>query len=237
MSQSGLSPRVRGNPGQFIQQWYVDGSIPACAGEPTPWGVVIRPDEVYPRVCGGTLYNPPGEEPGGGLSPRVRGNLHVLSQPELRQRSIPACAGEPEVRAVVQLFHEVYPRVCGGTRPCGRLLCPKRGLSPRVRGNLKIGTQLGKSERSIPACAGEPRLWLGWMEEQAVYPRVCGGTRNRGRRAGRNRGLSPRVRGNLREETDPKVWKGSIPACAGEPKAKNAKAIAARVYPRVCGGT
>ena len=50
----GLSPRVRGNPGE-AQQFYInDRSIPACAGEPigqNPHGVLRR---VYPRVCGGT---------------------------------------------------------------------------------------------------------------------------------------------------------------------------------------
>ena len=50
-----------------------------------------------------------------------------------------------------------------------------------------------------------------------VYPRVCGGTRDRPPPDKREWGLSPRVRGNpglqsLRAETG-----GSIPACAGEP--------------------
>ena len=51
---TGLSPRVRGNPigGMIVVQR--DGSIPACAGEPTH--NPFRPGRcaVYPRVCGGT---------------------------------------------------------------------------------------------------------------------------------------------------------------------------------------
>ena len=49
----GLSPRVRGSPVGVETASPVEGSIPACAGEPLrnltrPW---LR--WVYPRVCGG----------------------------------------------------------------------------------------------------------------------------------------------------------------------------------------
>ncbi len=50
-------------------------------------------------------------------------------------------------------------------------------------------------------------------------------------------GLSPRVRGNqytsAMTTTDPR----SIPACAGEPSARDTSKRKSRVYPRVCGGT
>ena len=50
----------------------------------------------------------------------------------------------------------VYPRVCGGTADerIVELMC--RGLSPRVRGNRALPQHSGYSQRSIPACAGEP---------------------------------------------------------------------------------
>ena len=35
-ASGGLSPRVRGNPGQVNGHAGIDGSIPACAGEPRP---------------------------------------------------------------------------------------------------------------------------------------------------------------------------------------------------------
>ncbi len=51
------------------------------------------------------------------------------------------------------------------------------------------------------------------------------------------KGLSPRVRGNLSGlRSDSRVG-GSIPACAGEPKASSHTPRGYRVYPRVCGGT
>ena len=52
-----------------------------------------------------------------------------------------------------------------------------------------------------------------------------------------NRGLSPRVRGNLSSAGTAMPHQGSIPACAGEPVDGLGKCGAVAVYPRVCGGT
>ena len=70
-----------------------------------------------------------------------------------------------------------------------------------------------------------------------VYPRVCGGTRRRGRAGLPLRGLSPRVRGNQNRQPFPLAIAGSIPACAGEPAPGVIELPVSRVYPRVCGGT
>ena len=70
------------------------------------------------------------------------------------------------------------------------------GLSPRVRGNRNVTRGRISPYGSIPACAGEPRGHLGWAALPTVYPRVCGGTYLGVEQAGRNLGLSPRVRGN-----------------------------------------
>ena len=51
----GLSPRVRGNLFPCRRAQPLDGSIPACAGEPSPDPVPFNLILVYPRVCGGTF--------------------------------------------------------------------------------------------------------------------------------------------------------------------------------------
>ena len=55
LCRQGLSPRVRGNRRRLRLRPPAPGSIPACAGEPRG----LRPGEgveqVYPRVCGGTV--------------------------------------------------------------------------------------------------------------------------------------------------------------------------------------
>ena len=50
---------------------------------------------VYPRVCGGTATYRDAQVVAAGLSPRVRGNPKPKPATRARQRSIPACAGEP----------------------------------------------------------------------------------------------------------------------------------------------
>ena len=127
-------------------------------------------------MCGGTWRAPGLKDDGLGLSPRVRGNLIDGCANASVTGSIPACAGEPAVSILRQLFIGVYPRVCGGTmafapvvwmttglsRVCGGTCVVKlisdtdQGLSPRVRGNLRILPGTSVEAGSIPACAGEP---------------------------------------------------------------------------------
>ena len=92
---SGLSSRVRGNPGQRPRVDQAAGSIPACAGEPAEGGREHSSSRVYPRVCGGTPPPSPGRPARRGLSPRVRGNRGTAGRSAGARRSIPACAGEP----------------------------------------------------------------------------------------------------------------------------------------------
>ena len=233
----GLSPRVRGNRGRGPVAVPEVRSIPACAGEPQLDGLQDSLGRVYPRVCGGT---PPALDTIAaerGLSPRVRGNLAGLDGDAVQVGSIPACAGEPHHQSRVQALWQVYPRVCGGT---GRSEAPDPqgpGLSPRVRGNRRPHSARTACHRSIPACAGEPRLRRCRTARRTVYPRVCGGTGLSWSPRATKGGLSPRVRGNRAEAAVLGALLRSIPACAGEPRAGAAGNAPSRVYPRVCGGT
>ena len=260
---TGLSPRVRGNHQQPDDSPPPAGSIPACAGEPVkrqpgPPRQQVYPrvcggtesagepkvraaarsmSEVYPRVCGGTRGGGHFRRLGQGLSPRVRGNRRQGWQSRYPLRSIPACAGEPRRRLSAPLKGRVYPRVCGGTgRRAGRRV-GQRGLSPRVRGNLRPRESGPDWRRSIPACAGEPRRCAAPGCAATVYPRVCGGTGFRNPQGVSLRGLSPRVRGNPSRSACCPPSSRSIPACAGEPGSKSPTPCQSEVYPRVCGGT
>ena len=233
----GLSPRVRGNHDDTLEVIYQQRSIPACAGEPTPERAGVRPMRVYPRVCGGTG----GQEMTGiaeqGLSPRVRGNPHLLMIRNGSLRSIPACAGEPAPLRTPRGAAAVYPRVCGGTTDALVLTPGGSGLSPRVRGNPRQPAFRFASPGSIPACAGEPMVRRPALAGQWVYPRVCGGTRWESPDIPPPQGLSPRVRGNPVRGVAQDMQRRSIPACAGEPAAAPVIATNWPVYPRVCGGT
>ena len=188
---------MRGNRNTYATANPTWRSIPACAGEPYR-PLPARPvSAVYPRVCGGTLTDVDCGSCPKGLSPRVRGNPFGLRHCHAIRRSIPACAGEPDVPRTAPLDSEVYPRVCGGTPDCRLEGGSVDGLSPRVRGNHRRPECNPRRRRSIPACAGEPVEYSSCRLQQAVYPRVCGGTPLDSKPLRILRGLSPRVRGNL----------------------------------------
>ena len=151
--------------------------------------------------------------------------------------SIPACAGEPGECLAHTQVSGVYPRVCGGTAVPLPSKVIEKGLSPRVRGNRQEIRLCGRAERSIPACAGEPKPAAAPYGTDRVYPRVCGGTHQRAHGARVEQGLSPRVRGNRCRSGCGAATDGSIPACAGEPTKRLNNGRTRRVYPRVCGGT
>ena len=216
-ASQGLSPRVRGNQSSISYRVSRTRSIPACAGEPPRGSSLVRATVVYPRVCGGTVVRCAGERGCTGLSPRVRGNQAESGGVGDDHGSIPACAGEPTLRAHSCRQSAVYPRVCGGTNGDGRLLSLPVGLSPRVRGNRRRCGISATTMRSIPACAGEPFRASARVSFRRVYPRVCGGTTMAHYHVESLKGLSPRVRGNRIGQKDSIYPHGSIPACAGEP--------------------
>ena len=167
----------------------------------------------------------------------MRGNRADKPFPPPRPGSIPACAGEPLAAAIRPPAPTVYPRVCGGTGLANLAVVIKQGLSPRVRGNPGPECRATEGRWSIPACAGEPNIWVTHSPPGAVYPRVCGGTCHPLHWATEGRGLSPRVRGNPARAGDLQRAFGSIPACAGEPNPLIKPIFQIWVYPRVCGGT
>ena len=113
----------------------------------------------------------------------------------------------------------------------------KCGLSPRVRGNLERRLVFGVVLRSIPAGAGEPRQRSCGRLLTRVYPRGCGGTGSYLAYPRRQRGLSPRVRGNPPPPGPLSLRPRSIPAGAGEPMTPRSPGAVSAVYPRGCGGT
>ena len=114
-TKSGLSPRLRGNPGHGRPYPHAERSMPAPAGEPRSPVRWTRQGGVYARACGGTSVARRITRGAVGLSPRLRGNRLIAGLLHPIERSIPAPAGEPFQGAVGLAQRWVYPRACGGT--------------------------------------------------------------------------------------------------------------------------
>ena len=129
----------------------------------------------------------------------------------------PAYAGEPWAARSARSASWAHPRVCRGTYVPSANRTYSPGLSPRVQGNPGSSGMNFIRQGPIPACAGEPDFCIAESLALRAYPRVCRGTDFGTLKIVPNRGLSPRVQGNLQLDlAEPSHW-GPIPACAGEP--------------------
>ena len=172
-----------------------------------------------------------------GLSPRMRGNLAYQPAEYMAPGSIPAHAGQPQKYLDKHFAPPVYPRACGATRFREGVERRLLGLSPRMRGNPRWRRVIGKSCRSIPAHAGQPRPSPRSLYGSMVYPRACGATTSRAAFLARLAGLSPRMRGNRKRLRRQQVGCRSIPAHAGQPLPTICYGSLGQVYPRACGAT
>ena len=236
-SESGLSPRRRGNPGQALPGAARRGSIPAQAGEPGTSPSGSSAPRVYPRAGGGTSTCLVARLTFRGLSPRRRGNPDPGALENPAHWSIPAQAGEPSSPSSAVELSGVYPRAGGGTSRVESAEHPVGGLSPRRRGNRSLSFWSASNSRSIPAQAGEPGQSPQRDVGSGVYPRAGGGTGFVLRWLEISAGLSPRRRGNRRPRVHRNRRCGSIPAQAGEPEHARRVHLKRRVYPRAGGGT
>ena len=233
----GLSPRARGNRHKDRNAHNNRRSIPACAGQPIGVTRAFRAKLVYPRVRGATKYRKNAGAVPPGLSPRARGNQGPSRHRRAARGSIPACAEQPPCIIPTTKIITVYPRVRGATDGKNVSLGHFSGLSPRARGNPLCRALRLLSGRSIPACAGQPRIPRSAPRMAKVYPRVRGATYVGEIRTRPFRGLSPRARGNPHEMARSIFVVRSIPACAGQPLRRNLSWPGCGVYPRVRGAT
>ena len=86
---------MRGNHTVMTPETWLEGPIPAYAGQPDRHYIAGMKAGAYPRVCGATSLGQIWARWPEGLSPRMRGNLlrHQHRQPE--GGPIPAYAGQP----------------------------------------------------------------------------------------------------------------------------------------------
>ncbi len=109
-----------------------------------------------------------------GLSPWVRGT-HIKRPEHLAgTRFIPVGAGNSTLRRCSAMMSPVYPRGCGELIHLITGLPMQYGLSPWVRGTLRLPDKPTAEDRFIPVGAGNSIQAENGHSLEPVYPRGCG---------------------------------------------------------------
>ena len=139
-ASDGSSPRVRGTVSYRIRAVGRKRFIPACAGNRFFPLYLVPAAPVHPRVCGEQIEHIACCLLTAGSSPRVRGTgkRHIVMITVFR--FIPACAGNRQDPAAINLPDTVHPRVCGEQAIVQQHPEYVLGSSPRVRGTVNCGT-------------------------------------------------------------------------------------------------
>ena len=136
----GLSPLTRGNPDDALTILFVQGPIPAHAGQPMRRTFLFLAFRAYPRSRGATDAKTDPLTLELGLSPLTRGNPRWPMPCCKKPGPIPAHAGQPVAPTGWRMPLRAYPRSRGAT---GSIMCwipAFYGLSPLTRGNLLHAT-------------------------------------------------------------------------------------------------
>ncbi len=215
--ERGLSPLARGNHDEQGDGAWLQGPIPARAGEPLGDVHSTLLQRAYPRSRGGTVSRNSKLVCQPGLSPLARGNPVLGDTKQEILGPIPARAGEPQQGLTWIFGFGAYPRSRGGTAVVTNDVIGSPGLSPLARGNRVVECQTFCGFGPIPARAGEPPFQAPKRIGSRAYPRSRGGTAVRRVWLGWRWGLSPLARGNQLRIDNRVVPRGPIPARAGEP--------------------
>jgi len=154
----GSSPRLRGTPDLRIGELPGDRFIPAPAGNPEGERWPASHGAVHPRACGEPTMAGRRSPGTNGSSPRLRGTPVRRMRRRIRDRFIPAPAGNPLPRRRGRARGPVHPRACGEPDYIEAVHFAQVGSSPRLRGTHLGSSDRGSGDRFIPAPAGNPAM-------------------------------------------------------------------------------
>ena len=130
-----------------------------------------------------------------GSSPRGRGKRRHAMPTRIAHRLIPAWAGKTACRLGCEHAETAHPRVGGENPEIVTELVGADGSSPRGRGKLGCGFELGEIRGLIPAWAGKTEIRQAPGKIDQAHPRVGGENVSRARYTALSFGSSPRGRG------------------------------------------
>ena len=170
-----------------------------------------------------------------GSSPRVRGTPKTADKARVRERFIPASAGNARVFLRGSSRGSVHPRECGERGKPEFANRHHGGSSPRVRGTHQQAAYPPPADRFIPASAGNAACGALVALVAPVHPRECG-ERLAGKYAAQpTAGSSPRVRGTHHHSLRNSHAQRFIPASAGNAFLPLKTPPTETVHPRECG--
>ncbi len=209
--------------------------IPAGAGNTSTERSVTSQRPAHPRGCGEHAWPCRSAESQAGSSPRVRGTLLESGAAVLRERLIPAGAGNTWRRCWRIAPPTAHPRGCGEHifPAFQRRLCV--GSSPRVRGTRSLALGDFAAIRLIPAGAGNTRLSAIAVGVKAAHPRGCGEHNGGTGVTSTSNGSSPRVRGTPSRHHPLGARYRLIPAGAGNTVGTHVDCQTTAAHPRGCG--
>ena len=132
----GLSPLARGTRRQRIVRLPLHRFIPAGAGNTSTLSITTDREPVYPRWRGEHPNGSALSYPQIGLSPLARGTHHYFGKSVIKNRFIPAGAGNTYRSNGRNTEFSVYPRWRGEHSTTENLYESNSGLSPLARGTL-----------------------------------------------------------------------------------------------------
>ncbi len=228
----GLSPLARGTLCRCQHCWRVIRFIPAGAGNTVPRIISLSSSTVYPRWRGEHSASLMPIIGLGGLSPLARGTHHYFGKSVIKNRFIPAGAGNTGKTNIGVRVVPVYPRWRGEHK----IHIDKHrvciGLSPLARGTLYYNRWTRYGARFIPAGAGNTNMGSAVNEIKTVYPRWRGEHEAISKTPAIAAGLSPLARGTPGVERQMTEKERFIPAGAGNTSRADEKAVNNAVYPR-----
>ena len=191
---SGSSPRARGTGVKLFSRRFDLWFIPASAGNGPCAPGTPSTSAVHPRERGERLLTYRAMTHPTGSSPRARGTVSDPIPHPIRERFIPASAGNGCVAVRSTTEPPVHPRERGdrlrnnterhplrGSSPRARgtgfehvALAHNGGSSPRARGTVQLLSLSTTIPRFIPASAGNGAYQAHVEDVRAVHPRERG---------------------------------------------------------------
>ena len=150
-------------------------------------------------------------------------------------RVIPTTAGNTCIPALLRSIISGYPHDCGEHHLCNQVRNGEGGLSPRLRGTLRVQALIDSRYRVIPTTAGNTAADQTLCVRSTGYPHDCGehGETEGGFAA--PAGLSPRLRGTLCHTCRFPRMARVIPTTAGNTLHSLKKPYETPGYPHDCG--